>query len=451
MTRLMNSKNLSNYILPFSEHCGFRDDFQLEEEYANLLSDNYYEQWFAKTHRGGSADMRCFYIQKDLEGNNYKLETGYFIGVDWVIEQEVAIYIEPKLNMKQNEKDKGTLYEVDYLRMLFTALKDAVSEKEIKALFHIKWNKPAIEIPQKHDLLTPLLIVQYLSVLKQIVKKGLKKSYYKVQRNLKSRIKGKVLVSQNIKQNQANAKYLNTFCSYDEFGIDHKENRILKKALSFIKRYLPQTLGKEAFTGLQDSFNFVNPAFAKVSDQIELKEIKQTKVNAFYKEYTEAVRLARLILKRFGYNISSISKSEVVKTPPFWIDMSKLFELYVLKKLRTSFGKKVKYHFTTYGNELDYLLNLDSVKMVIDAKYKPQWKKDNPIHKDVRQLSGYARLRVVQEELGYSKDQAKLLDCLVIYPDPTIQTKEIELDDLRMTDVKAYDNFYKLGIQLPTI
>lgn len=445
----MISKTLSNHILSCSEHCGAWQAFQMEEQHASLLSKPSYEQWFSKTHRGRNTDMRCFHIQENVEGS-YKIETGYFIGADWVVEEKVAVYVEPKLNTKQNEAGENTFYEVDYFKMLFTAVQNPFSESEFEELFHIKWDKPTIEITQKQDLLTPLLIVQYLSILKRIVRKGLKKSYYKVQKNLSSRVKGKILVGQNIKQNQANAKYLNTYCSYDEFGVDHKENRILKKALSFIKRYLPQNLGEEAYTGLQDSFNFISPAFSKVSDKIELREIKQTKVSAFYKEYTEAIRLAKLILRRFGYNISTISKSEVVKIPPFWIDMSKLFELYVLKKLRDSFGKKVEYHFTTYGNEVDYLLNLDSLKMVIDAKYIPGWK-SKVNHDNVRQLSGYARLRAVQERLGYTKDQAKLLDCLIIYPNITTETKEIELDDLRATAVEAYDNFYKLGIQLPTI
>ena len=99
-----------------------------------------------------------------------------------------------------------------------------------------------------------------------------------------------------------------TYCSYDVFGLNNKENRILKKALSFIKRYLPSFPQLTIHRELQDIFNYINPAFHGVSDKIELNEIKDSKTNAFYKEYEPAIRLAKLILKRFGYNISNTAK-----------------------------------------------------------------------------------------------------------------------------------------------
>ena len=43
--------------------------------------------------------------------------------------------------------------------------------------------------------------IQFLNLLKSIVRKGLKKSYYKVQENLNNKVKGKILVSTHIKQN----------------------------------------------------------------------------------------------------------------------------------------------------------------------------------------------------------------------------------------------------------
>lgn len=60
--------------------------------------------------------------------------------------------------------------------------------------------EPYIEINQKQDLITPLLMIRYLQVLKSVVRKGLKKSYYRVEQNLSSKIKGKVLVSKTLKK-----------------------------------------------------------------------------------------------------------------------------------------------------------------------------------------------------------------------------------------------------------
>lgn len=84
--------------------------------------------------------------------------------------------------------------------MLQSCLTHGDIAKNTKDLYHIKLNEPFIEIDQQMDLLTPLLVMQFLQILKILVKKGLKQSYYKVERNLNSRIKGKVLIAQNIKK-----------------------------------------------------------------------------------------------------------------------------------------------------------------------------------------------------------------------------------------------------------
>lgn len=399
----------------------------------------HYQKSFAKTHRGKDASLPCFTINKQSkESGFYSINTGFFIGLDWIETNQSAIYVAPKLN---NESQ-----EVDFINMLLSSLKHEAVTKEIKELFEVKWHKPTIEITQKQDLLTPFLVVEFLSLLKQIVRKGLKKSYYKVEHNLQGRVKGKVQVSKTIKQNLVKNKNLYTYCSFDEFGINNKENRLLKKALQFIKRYLPtygQLTNKKE---LQNTFNYINPAFTQVSDQIEITEIKHTKTNVFYKEYEQALYLAKLILKRFGYNISNTIK-ETVQSPPFWIDMTKLFELYVLGLLKDRFQNQVKFQFKHYGNELDYLLNNEDYQMVIDAKYKLKYL--NGKHdEDIRQVSGYARLKKVYEDLN--KKQGEVIDCLIIHPDQNGLDNLLSVD-LKEKDIEHYYDVYKLGVKLPLV
>src|SRR5690606_19625457 len=178
---------------------------------------------------------------------------------------------------------------------------------------------PKIPLDRKLDLLSPLLIIQFLTLVKEIVRKGLKRSYYKVEQNLYSKVKGKVLVSQTIKQNKVKNRNLHTYCAFDEFGIDGKENRLLKKALNFSQRYLgsfKEFSNKSFFT---DTYNYIQPAFQDVSDDVDLNEVKHLKFNAFYKEYREALHFAKLILQRFGYNINAINSQAIIPTPPFWI------------------------------------------------------------------------------------------------------------------------------------
>lgn len=426
---------MSVKLLTYSEH--YNNWVKVED--AQYLTKPFYQDYFSKSHKQNVYNEPCYTITKRTEENPvYHLELGYFIGLDWLELNKTALHVVSKINDDSQE--------VDFVNMLFSALKHPDISKDIKDLFVVKWDQPLIEISQKQDLLTPFLVVEFLSLLKQIVRKGLKKSYYKVEQNLQGRVKGKVQVSKTIKQNLVKNKNLYTFCSFDEFGINNKENRLLKKALQFIKRYLPTYTKLINHKDLQNTFNYINPAFTQVSDVIEISEIKHAKTNVFYKEYEQALYLAKLILKRFGYNITNTVK-ERVQSPPFWIDMTKLFELYVLGLLKDRFHNQVKFQFKHYGNELDYLLNTERYQMVIDAKYKLKYitGKDNI---DIRQVSGYARLKKVYEELN--KNQGDVIDCLIIHPDQNGFEHLLDIN-LKQKEVKHYYDVYKLGVKLPLV
>jgi 5-methylcytosine-specific restriction enzyme subunit McrC len=379
----------------------------------------------------------CLEIEQQMDGQ-YKVKTGYYIGIDWITENKSAIYVEPKLNNNSRQ--------TDYLKMLFSALKHAEVANYTEGLFEIKFDKPYIEIEQNQDLLTPLLIVQFLQVVKTIVRKGLKKSYYKVENNLNSKVKGKIIVSKTLKSNILKNKITHTVCQFEEFGYNSLENRLLKKALLFVQRYLPTFKMKESQVYANEVFNYILPAFEHVDDTINLNDIKHSKTNVFYKEYEEGLRLARLILKRFGYNISTINKQEKVEIPPFWIDMSKLFELYVLGLLKDRFGKKIEFQARGRYGSVDYLLKDNDLKCIIDAKYKPQYLEEYQAE-DIRQLSGYARDKGVLAKLNTS--YTTIVDCLIIYPDQNADEKLKE--DLKEIEITQFVQFYKTSVKLPEI
>lgn len=408
------------------------------------FNEDYSKQFYRKSR---NEKIDCFRIYSDSETKTHAIANSYFVGVDWIIEEKKAIYVQPKL-------DEYSQYETDYLQMLFSALKHEEVSKHTVELFEIKWDKPTIAITQQEDLLTPLLIVEFLTLVKQIVRKGLKKSYYKVENNLHSKVKGKVLISRTIKQNLVKNKPLHTFCSYDEFGFNGLENRLLKKALSFVERYLPTIKNLQTDNYTTEIFNYINPAFQFVSEEVSLYDVKNTKTNVFYKEYKEAIHLAKLILKRFGYNVSN-TQEKTINTPPFWIDMSKLFELYVYGKLKERFPLKndVKYLFKTNYQELDFIIDskLENYQMVVDAKYKPQYKEGNINKEDIRQVSGYSRMKSVYKELHKEDNYNQVIDCLIIYSDQGVGRKDFANANFREETEDNYVQFYKIGIELPTL
>jgi 5-methylcytosine-specific restriction enzyme subunit McrC len=404
-----------------------------------------------KRHR--QDDAICFYIRYDETKKKHHFETSYFIGVDWIVENQRSIYVQPK----QNKED----IEVDYINMLLEALQEPENFNHLQGLCEIDFNKPYINITQKQDLLSPFLIAQFLQLLRQIVRKGLKKSYYTISENLNAKIKGKVLVGKDIKKNKVKGNLIRTICQFQEFGINCDENKILKKAYSFSRRVIQQ-YGKGMDTkSLQHIIDYIHPAFEAVSEDIEVSKIKLFKPNPLFKEYDQALKLAQLILKRFSYNIT-LTEQEQIATPPFWIDMSKLFELYVYKKLRAVFSnKEVQYHLKAQYQELDFVIRSkdDKYIFVVDTKYKPRYENHKISIEDIRQVSGYARIKKVYDELGIA-DYDRNIKCLIIYShqngvksfeETSFTTKEKYTDEKSMIEEKGYVNFFKLGIKLPEL
>ena len=330
--------------------------------------------------------LKQFNTEDDLL--DYRFETSYYVGVQWLVEDKLPLLVEPKFN---KSKEGGPEIEIDYIKLMVEALEPSENAQHLKDLVSIDFEQQQIEIEQQDDLLSPLLIIQYLHLLKGIVKKGLKNSYYRTTQNLKSRVRGKILVSNSVKQNHARNRMLQTICTFDEFGIDHNENRLLKKAFLFSTNYLQKLKEtNSSFDEIDQISRYIKPAFQKVSDEVNMNAIKAFKPNPMFKEYGEALKLAKLILKRFGFNITQTVEQKV-KTPPFWIDMSKLFELHVLKSLKQKFSAigEVLYQEKINGYYPDYLLKSQcgNIKMVIDAKYK-NYNVNSLIIDDLRQVSG---------------------------------------------------------------
>lgn len=385
----------------------------------------------------GDPDSVCASVESKDDRKYFS--SSYFIGCDWLSPGQVVVMVSPKLNKHG--------IEIDYLRMMFSCLKHPDIIPHSEDLYEIKFDDASIEINQEQDLITPLLVAHFLQILRVIVKKGLKQSYYRVSKNFVSKVKGKINIAKTVKENILRTKNLNTICSYEHFGIDGIENRVLKKALSFCQSYLSQypTYRKQ----VSQIVGYCLPAFDQVSDNIQLNELKSTIHSTFYKEYASALKVAKVILRRFGYNLKNTEAHGVVTVPPFWINMSKLFELYVLGMLKDRYGNKLEYHFTRQYNELDFLLNTEKEKIVIDAKYKPKYQFGYDIN-DIRQLSGYARISKVYEHLGLeTMGQTSLVDCLIIYPN---QDSGLNLDDqLKKDAIPQFVGFYKHGIRLPVI
>ena len=464
--------------------------YMIEDVFSNINLEN--RKPF-KVER--KKDIFPFKITKK-DDFTFILKADYYIGLDWLVVGKKYVNVVPKVNAKLLENFQDHLNieadkefdeeqeakndeiaekaieeeanktegasKLDYLKMLLDVYAANLKEKEIGNLVTIYWDAEKIKIEQKEDQLTPFLVVQFLNLLKSIVRKGLKKSYYKVQENLTNKVKGKILVGTHIKQNVFKNRMTKTFCEYQVFGENNVENKFLKKVFQYCISYVQNSkfFTSETKVDINNLINYCRPAFELINDDLKESQLHHLKHNPFFKEYEEAIKIGNYILKQFAYNVSSISANEI-ETPPFWIDMPRLFELYFYQKLLKANNfdrKKIKYQFNTFGNYLDFLINDGENSMVIDTKYKLHYKQSH-IHSDIRQVSGYARLSKVRNKIKSRTptwDENSIIDCFIIYPslDKSATTEfDFSLGNIRKqySKINAYHKVYKLGIALPII
>lgn len=405
------------------------------------------EGGFVRTVKRKGKQAMCVKVDFDRRKGMFHFETSYFVGVDWLVEKSQALYVQPKLNKEGRE--------VDYLGMLFEALQEPENLRHLEGLVTVDFDRTPVVLDQKfEDILSPFLLVEFLQVLKRIVQKGMKRAYYPLTENLEGRVKGKVLVASTLKRNVMQGKLTRTMCGYGYFGRDCEENRILKKAFLFTCRASERYLNFEK-ERIGDLTRFIRPAFDGVTDEVSPEKWKGFRVNPVYQEYGQALKLALLILKCFSYNISRTVERKVA-TPPFWIDMSKLFELYVYKKLREVFpgSGEVSYHVKSNGQELDFLLNGHGVdgqnlKLVIDAKYKPRYDDEEVLTSDARQLCGYSRLGDIYKILNV--DRREVIPCVIVFSSQKCTDTDFTADAFTPVEEGKYTFFHKVGIRLPEI
>lgn len=375
-------------------------------------------------------------IHQELEAGVIKLKSYYFIGYRWFNEDdEKYIHIAPKYH-------QGA--QADYLKMLVECLKDPVVSKKLSDSYKIFFQEKWIEIHDEQDEVTPLLILYFLKIVKNITQKGLKKGYVRVTENLSSKIKGKILINQTIKHNHIKNRLDKTVCNHQVFTVNCLENKILKTALTQCSRNLHGLNNDDIGKLLKQNIN----AFELVNTrEIFESDFSKIKHSPFYKEYKDALNLAKMIFKRFGFALNSSNKQHYHKIPPFYINMPELFERYVEVQLRKQYvdiidgNRDMKFEFDMRP---DFLL--PSKKMILDAKYKYWYDKtveDVAFKDDYQQLSLYARACKVRQRINLSNHEEAIL--LFIYPKIGGE-KEIKFD---FSDNGKFRKIHRIGIQIP--
>jgi 5-methylcytosine-specific restriction enzyme subunit McrC len=198
--------------------------------------------------------------------------------------------------------------------------------------------------------------------------------------------------------------------------------------------------------------------FENVTDEVQIKEVSLIKGHKLFSEYNEAVRLAKLILRRYDYSISKTSSLDE-NVPPFTLDMSLLYEHYVYGLLNEAYGDKISYQFNGKTGFPDFLYCATGFKAILDTKYIPKYESSSLDNNVIRQLSGYSRDIPILHHLGYEdideESPIPNVPCVIIYPKEGHDVKNPfankRLRDLCTNPVRKLARFYKVCVPLPVM
>jgi len=335
---------------------------------------------------------------------------------------------------------------IDFLKMFSVCFNSGIEAKEFSKIYAVDMDAPRIKAPELKSVLSPLIVAHFLSIVKDIVKRGLKKDYVQREENLK-KVRGRIDISRNERMNILKKRYDKVFCRYQEYSEDTLENRLIKKALLFSQQVLLVSGMSDSLLSLQHTIHECLSAFSNVSDQIEVWEVKAIKHHKIFREYDDAVKLAQMILHRYDYSITNITTAEEEYCPIFWIDMAMLYEHYVLGLLREAYGSKIHYQLHGYTGYPDFVCY--SPMLVMDTKYIPRFGSGNIDAYIARQLSGYCRDKRI-----FSTKPETNVPCVVIYPkegEPENPFKNKRLEDFLIIEDRCLWNFHRVAVPLPTL
>lgn len=403
------------------------------EEGMPLKRESGLDRWFFRWWEKGSTPRNE--EEAELEGHSSGYYASYVIGAQWFDEQE-SLVITPKVGCDR----------IDFLRLFSSCLQSGIEAEALSKIYEIDLEQPRIKAPELQSVLSPLIIVHFLSVVREVLRAGLKKDYVQREENLK-KVKGHIAILRHERTNVLRKRPDKVYCRYQEYSVDIPENRLLKKALIFSRQILSALPQGASRASLEHALHQCLSAFAHVGDEIEMSELKHFKYQKLFRTYSEAIRLAQIILRRYDYSLTNIESKEEA-CPVFWLDMSLLFEHYVLGLLREAYGDKVEYQAEGYTGYPDFICH-DPI-LVMDAKYIPRFNGGGKINSYIiRQLSGYARDRKLFNELP-----SKPIRCLVIYPklgkaENPFLGKAIK--ELHLEEEETAWRFYRFAVPLPTL
>ena len=400
------------------------------------------EEVFQQTERFEHLSLVSW--NKPMDGCPWGYYASYKIGAEWIDDHE-ALVVTTKRNIEN----------IDFMGMFITCFSSDLAVESFSEIYSIHSEAPAIEAPSLKGVISPLIVLHFLGVVSRI--KSLKKGYVHHSENLK-KVKGRIRILKNERTNIVLKRYDRIYCDYDEYSVDIPENRILKKALLFSQRLLSEMKAHHSYATIQQKLAKSLAMFENVSSDVELRDIKFIKSHKLFRDYEEAIRLAKQVLRHFDYSISKVSSTDN-RVVPFVLDMSLLYEHYVYGLLYEAYHEKIKYQFKGDTGYPDFLYCSKKFNAILDTKYIPKYRDERLETYVIRQLSGYSRDLPILRRLGYvdiaEESPIPTVPCVIIYPTESAKGRNpflgTPLQKLCTNRERNLSHFYKIEIPLPVM
>jgi len=350
-------------------------------------------------------------------------KASHFVGQVWVPgETPLVLRVHPKEDAS-----------VDYFAMFLECME--YPEMWPYLWKHCFWFWPE-EAPISWDqetspIITMLLVASYLRVLSALCRRHLRRYSLAKEENLCSKVKGRILIKENLRTNEFRGRLDRAFCRFRVHSLNRLENQILKAALHQSTRYLAQYRPDREHQSNR-LWGWASDA-ATVLAEVELKKIAPLDFRGmhyagFMQAYRIPHKLAKAILTVLGWDPNSDPRNPANHPiAPYAIDMNELFERYCEGKLRNEVEGKaiwVGYQDNNLGNALkvrpDFLCFEKENRLILDAKYKPVYQVNLPkkkyngeIRSDIFQVLAYSRHKGVQKQF-HEKPIAGLR---ILYPE----------------------------------
>lgn len=285
-------------------------DYITDEQYVYIDNEsfNYLEDMILTFNENEDADAVDFFTITTKRHIGKVIRAKNYVGIIR-LKNGTQIQILPKIHGSTSSDTKKT-----FMKML-KSLKDFPSKTFNEANLHTERMN-----------IFEIFIRMYIKEIQALVKNGIKSSYYEVEDNLNV-YKGKMLFSQNIRQNIVHKERF--FVRYDEFGPNRAENRLIKSTLLKLLKESTKQENLKDIRKLLLNFELVEPSKNYESDFSSVKVDRNTK------DYESIMVWSKVFL--YDRSFTTFSGASFGKALLFAMD--KLFEAYIgrnFKKLITN-------------------------------------------------------------------------------------------------------------------